>query len=47
MHDENKLKNIFFTVDYVLRWRSQDMITDHLVEPYEDSLDELAKNFEY
>ncbi len=24
---------------------SQDMITDHLVEPYEDSLDELAKHF--
>jgi hypothetical protein len=25
---------------------SQDMITDHLVEPYEDSLDELTKQFD-
>ena len=48
-HAEMNLFYVFLNTGHVrlcMRLFSQDMITDHLVEPYEDSLDELAKHFQ-
>jgi hypothetical protein len=35
----------YLVPSFVLYKFSEDMITDHLVEPYEDSLDELADRY--